>query len=48
MFTYQWIEGEPLPMADFQVDRQCRGHDALLEFARKNRVDGDGRVVRLP
>ncbi|QDS68212.1 hypothetical protein FKW77_010572 [Venturia effusa] len=48
MFTYQWVEGEPLPIADFQVDRQCRDYGALLEFAKKNRVDGDGRVKHLP
>lgn len=48
MFTYQWVEGEPLPIADFKVDRQCRDYDALLDYAKKNRVDGDGRVMHLP
>lgn len=44
MFTYQWVEGEPFPQADFGVDRQCRDYGALLDFARGRRVDDDVRV----
>lgn len=48
MFTYQWVEGEPFPQADFGVDRQCRDYGALLDFARARRVDDDLLVRYLP
>lgn len=48
MFTYQWVDGEPFPQADFTVDRQCRDYGALLEFARERRVDDDVRIRYLP
>lgn len=48
MYTYQWLEGEPSPEPDFQVNRQCRDYNALLQFSKQHRVDYDRRVQYVP
>lgn len=38
LYTYIWVEGQPGPFPDFAVNRQCRSHEAMLEWQAKEFV----------
>ncbi|OAA55828.1 hypothetical protein SPI_08035 [Niveomyces insectorum RCEF 264] len=40
VYTHVWREGNPVPWADFGINRQCRDFDALMRFRDTHDVEG--------
>jgi hypothetical protein len=41
MITYNWLKRHKSPHPNFNVQHQCRNYSALIETAKRNKVDTD-------
>jgi hypothetical protein len=41
MFTYFWMDTQIYPYPDFDIDRRCVNHDALLDWQKTVEIDQD-------
>jgi hypothetical protein len=41
--THRWVETQDYPYPDFDIQRKCVNHDAILRWQKKNNVGSDER-----
>lgn len=46
--VFHWMDGWRTPHADFNVNRQCINHEAVLQWQIENKVDPKGKVIEKP
>ncbi|KAK7182697.1 hypothetical protein DPSP01_009620 [Paraphaeosphaeria sporulosa] len=45
VFTYYWMEGQPDPYPNFEINRKCQNHRDLLEWQREREVAPEFREL---